>query len=131
MRIITKYVIGIILVCASQFIAAQENPNILKIEALETSKEHVKNQEKEFLKKAVETINTKLDKSEITSEEADALKQAEAKKHALNIENRHAIIDNRISLLERNKHVPYDTGANLEGFTITIGKSEDSDEFDF
>ena len=33
-------------------------------------------------------------------------------------------------MLERNEHVDFDTGANLEGFVLEIGKTEDSDEYD-
>jgi len=130
MRTLAKYVIGIILVCTVQFINAQENPNIIKIKALETTKEYVKTQEKEFLKETVEEINTKLDQGKITNEEAEDLKLAEAKKRALNIENRIAIIDNKIALLERNEEVTSEVGANLDGFSISIGKGEDSYEFD-
>ncbi|MBU2939906.1 hypothetical protein KO494_10180 [Lacinutrix sp. C3R15] len=130
MKTITQYVIGIILVCATPFAMAQENPNGLKIEYLETKKEEVKLQEKEFLKEAVAAINNKLDNGEITNEEAEELKQKEAEKHALNIENRIAIIDNKIALLERNEKVTSDVGANLDGMVIQIGKGEDSDEFD-
>jgi len=130
MKTITQYVIGIILVCATQFSVAQENPNSLKIEFLEAKKEEVKTQEKEFLKDAVAIINNKLDTGEITIEEADALKQTEAKKHALNIENRIAIIDNKIALLQRNEEVTSDVGANLDGYVISIGKGEDSYEYD-
>src|SRR5690606_39416420 len=70
------------------------------------------------------------DLNEISQEEANSLKADLATKHALNIENRLAIIDNRISLLERNENVPYDTGANLDGFIIELGKNKDSDEYD-
>ncbi|MFD2822080.1 hypothetical protein ACFS5M_00260 [Lacinutrix iliipiscaria] len=130
MRTLAKYVIGIILVCATQFVSAQDNPNSLKIEALEATKERVKTEEKEFLKEAVEDINARLDNGDITNEEAETLKQAEAKKRALNIENRIAIIDNKIALLERNEEVTSEVGANLDGFKIQIGKGEDSYEFD-
>ena len=95
MRTLAKYVIGIILVCTAQFVSAQENPNIEKIRALETTKETVKTQEKEFLKESVDAINDRLDAGEISSEEAEELKRTEAKKHALNIENRIAIIDRK------------------------------------
>ena len=130
MKTLAKYAIGIILVCATQFITAQENPNILKIKALETTKEYVKTEEKELLKATVEIIHTKLDAGEITNEEAEELKQAAAKKHALNIENRIAIIDNKIALLDRNEEVTSDVGANLDGLVIEIGKGKDSDEYD-
>jgi hypothetical protein len=130
MRTLAKYVIGIILVCTAQFVTAQENPNIEKIKALETTKETVKTQEKDLLKESVDAINDRLDAGEISIEEAEELKRTEAKKHALNIENRVAIIDNKIALLERNEEVTSDVGANLDGFRIEIGKGEDAYEFD-
>ena len=131
MQNFTKYLVVIALVFAVQFITAQEeNLNKEKIEQLKAQKEHVKNSEKEALKKEVEAINKRLDENEITLEEATRLKKDVAEKRALNIENRTAIIDNRIALLERNEYVEYDTGANLEGFILEIGKNEDSDEYD-
>lgn len=130
MQTITKLLALLVLTFSVQLISAQEITNKDKIEALEVQKEQVVSQEKEWLKTEVEAIDEQLYKDEISQEEADNLKEELATKHALNIENRLAIIDNRISLLERNEHVPYDTGANLEGFTITLGKNEDSDEYD-
>ncbi|MCX7551792.1 hypothetical protein [Xanthomarina sp. F2636L] len=130
MQTITKYFALIVLMFSVQLISAQENANSEKIKALEAQKEQVITQEKEWLRIDVEAINVQLDNNEITQEVANTLKEELATKHALNIENRLAILDNRISLLERNEHVPYDTGANLDGFTITIGKSEESDEYD-
>ncbi|TYA57985.1 porin family protein [Formosa maritima] len=130
MQTITKYLALIVLTLAVQLITAQENTNEEKIEALQAQKEQVVNQEKEWLRTEVEAIDEQLFNDEISQEQANILKEELATKHALNIENRLAIIDNRISLLERNEHVPYDTGANLEGFTIILGKDKDSDEFD-
>ena len=129
MQIITKYLVPIILALAMQISFAQES-NSEKIAQLTAQKKQVKAQEKEQLKKEVEAINLRLDTNEITLEEASKLKKEQAEKHALNIENRLAIIDNRIALLERNETVNYDTGANLDGFVIEIGKNEDSDEYD-
>jgi hypothetical protein len=130
MQTITKFLALIVLAFSVQLISAQETTNSEKIKALEAQKEQVVTQEKGWLKTEVEAIDVQLKANEITQDEADSLKEALATKHALNIENRLAIIDNRIALLERNENVPYDTGANLEGFTITLGKSEDSDEYD-
>ena len=130
MQNFTKHLVVIALAFAVQFSTAQEDLNKDKIEQLTTQKELIKNSEKEALKKGVETINERLDSNEISLEEATKLKKELAEKHALNIENRLAIIDNRISLLERNEHVDFDTGANLEGFVLEIGKTKDSDEYD-
>lgn len=129
MQIITKYLVCFILTAAVQQSFAQEN-NADKIEALREQKIVVEEKEKAQLKEEVEAINERLDNGEITSEEATRLKNEQAEKHALNIENRLAIIDNRIALLERNEYVDYDTGATLEGFRLEIGKTEESDEYD-
>jgi hypothetical protein len=130
MQTITKYLALIVLTLSVQLISAQETVNKEKIEALQAQKEQVVTQEKELLKTEVEAVDLQLDNNEITQEAADSLKGELATKHALNIENRLAIIDNRISLLERNEQVPYDTGANLDGYIIEIGKNEDSDAYD-
>ncbi len=85
----------------TQILNAQEEQNS-KIEELRQEKEYIVITEKDALKKEVEAINERLASNEITIEEAQELKEVVAKKHALNIENRVAIIDNRIALLKRN-----------------------------
>ncbi len=80
---------------------AQETPVAVKIERLEQQKEKIIAEEKEALKKEVEKINQRVEKKEIDWEEAEKLKREAAKKHALNIHNRVAIIDNQIALLTR------------------------------
>lgn len=74
----------------------------ITIESLETSKENIVKEEKDALKLEVEEINKQLDQGEIDLEKADELKAEAAGKRALNIENRIAIIDNKIALLERS-----------------------------
>lgn len=106
MQTITKYLALVVLTLSVQLINAQDtiqNPvNKAKIETLQDVKDRIKNEEREFLKAEVEAINIKLDKGEISESEAEALKMEAAKKRALNIENRIAIIDNKIALLKRN-----------------------------
>ncbi len=85
-----------------QFSNAQEDSGSNKIENLKAQKENIITTEKDALKKEVEAINGQLDANKITIEEAQNLKEEAAKIHALNIENRIAIIDNKIALLERN-----------------------------
>ncbi|WP_418512818.1 coiled-coil domain-containing protein [Corallibacter sp.] len=130
MQTITKYLALIVLALAMQFSNAQEVKNEEQLERLETQKEVVKTEEKNLLKEEVEAINKRLDANEISQNEADSLKQQAAEKHALNIQNRLAIIENRIELLKRNDSVTHDTGANLEGYVIEIGTSEDSGLYD-
>jgi hypothetical protein len=106
MKKISMYFVLYALSFSVQFITAQDTiPNINKekIESLKKSKNQVQDEEKALLKAEVETINDKLALGEITKNEAQVLKEEAAKKRALNIENRMAIIDNKIALLERNE----------------------------
>jgi len=100
------FILGILLshmfFCPNIF--SQENlVNSEKIELLEQKKEYLINEEKEALKREVIEINEKLKEGKITTQEADELKLSAADKHALNIKNKSAIIDNSIALLERGE----------------------------
>ena len=100
------YIIGILVshLFFSPHIFAQENTdNSEKIKLLEQKKEELISEEKEALKREVIEINERLDNEEITVQEADVLKLEVADKHALNIKNKSAIIDNSIALLERGE----------------------------
>ncbi len=85
-----------------QFSHAQDEQGNSKIEKLAEQKEKIITSEKEELKKEVEAINERFANNEISRKEAKKLKEEAAKIHALNIENKIAIIDNKIALLERN-----------------------------
>ncbi|WP_299603043.1 hypothetical protein [uncultured Aquimarina sp.] len=102
MRTLIMFVVITTMTLNAQFLTAQESENADKIEELKKEKEGIVLSEKEQLKKGVEEINERLVKGEITTDEAQDLKESLAKKHALNIENRLAIVDNQIALLERN-----------------------------
>lgn len=103
MRTITFYFLLLIVSFISQEIGAQEEKYQRKIEILQNLKDDIVAQEKEILKNEVEEINKKSKDESITNEEAKALKEAAAKKHALNIENKIAIVENKIALLMRNE----------------------------
>jgi hypothetical protein len=124
MQTITKHVVLLALIFSVQLIDAQDTiqngNNIERIEALNTLKETIKNQERDFLKNEVEAINKKLDNKEISMQEAEKLKMEAAKKAALNIDNRIAIVDNQIALLERNYYgFNKETKQNLFGVNIS------------
>ena len=106
MQKITTYLALITLCLNMYFVNAQDTiaktNNHAKIEQLKKTKEQIKSEEREFLKVEVEAINERLEKGEITDDEAKTLKKQAAKKRALNIENRLIILDNKIALLERN-----------------------------
>ncbi|UII76833.1 PorT family protein [Flagellimonas sp. HMM57] len=102
MRTITLYLAALLLALLSQHAFGQEFYE-LKIEALKARKEKITLQEKEALKFEVEEINKRLKKGDISNSEAKTLKEAAAKKRALNIENRLSIVNNQILLLERNE----------------------------
>ena len=102
MKTISTYLVLLLICFMANTIVAQDNYKD-KIETLKEQKEKITLEEKEALKVEVESINKRLEKSEITTDEANKLKDEAARKRALNIENRLAIIDNEIALLERNK----------------------------
>ena len=130
MNTITKHVVLVILCLMSTQLFAQDSTNTktipyrkngFKIDLLVKQKETIKKEEREYLKSEVETINQRLDRREISQSEAESYKKEAAKKRALNIENRLAIVDNKISLLERNEK-DYNTNIdNEDGFRISIG----------
>lgn len=72
-------------------------------EYFEKGKEKIINEEKEQLRLSLEGISYRLEKGMITPETAEKMKLAAAQKHALNIENRVAILENEMALKERNK----------------------------
>ncbi len=102
MKTISTYFVVVIMCFFANTLVAQDNYKD-KINDLKEQKGKVTLEEKEALKVEVETINRRLEKSEISIDKANKLKDEAARKRALNIENRLAIIDNEIALLERNK----------------------------
>ena len=128
MQTIIKYLVLLILALSVQLINAQDTiqnvNNKDKIEELKAKKEDIRNVERNFLKEKVEAINTQLYNGEVTTEEAQKLKKEAAKKHALNIENRIIILENKISLLNRN---PDRSSSDENEMIFRIGGSEDGD----
>jgi len=103
MKLVTLCTVFTVWILSMTFANAQEEtPSTTKIEILEKTKGRIINEEKDALRREVETINKRLEKNEITQAEAETLKKAAAELHALNIENRLAIVDNKIALLIRN-----------------------------
>ena len=105
MKKVTFYILVILLSYNVMPLQAQEKTVSEKIEALEKEKENIIAEEKEALKKEVEKINLRYEKKEIDWEEAEKLKSEAAKKHAMNIQNRVAVIDNQLALLRRENDV--------------------------
>lgn len=92
-----------------------------KVSEIQSQKEKIVAQERAALREEVEAIMKRLDNKEITAEEAEVLKRTAAQKHALNIENKTAILDNQIALLERN-------AKEDDGFTVRIGWGQRDDD---
>lgn len=97
------------------------------MDTLMASKEEIIDEEKNALRAAVEAITLRLENNAISASEAEQLKKEAAQKHALNIENRLAIIDNKIALLERNPELG-ETNTQ-DGFTIRFGNDDDDDSY--
>lgn len=136
MNTITKHVVLLTLCFFVSIASAQEQQNDsiadkailnrengLKIDRLEETKKTIADEEREFLKQEVETINQRLDRGEITSAEAEQLKKEAALKHAANIEDRIAIIDAKISLLQRNPDTNHIVDDEDNSVSISIGSS--------
>ncbi|MDC6365833.1 MULTISPECIES: hypothetical protein [Flavobacteriaceae] len=102
MKIITVYLAVLVVLLVCQNSNAQEDYEG-RIAALRVQKERIIEQEKEALKQEIKDINERLRKGNLSANEAQLLKEEVARKRALNIENRVAIIDNQIALLERNE----------------------------
>lgn len=109
---------------ASIFVQAQNKDSSDSIKTLTNLKEQIVEEEKDTLKVEVENINSRLRSEVITEAEAETLKKVAAEKHALNIENRVAIIDNKIALLQRNGELDEKEPGGY--FAISLG-DEDTD----
>jgi len=133
MQTITKYLVLLILSLNVQLITAQDSIpktiNKTEINKLKQAITKVEEEEKTYLKAEVEAIDLRLKNDEITQEEAQDLKMEMAKKRALNIENRTAILTNKIALLERNEegYAEDDDNASI----IRIGADDDDNSFIF
>ncbi|MBT8185994.1 MAG: PorT family protein [Eudoraea sp.] len=122
MNTLSKYSVLLVLLMLTHCLMAQESYKE-KITFLLEQKERITLQEKDALKQEVAQINTRLDREDITQEEAKQLKEAAAKKRAMNIEDRHAIIDNKIALLDRNNGEVLSDSKKFEIFEDGVGLS--------
>jgi hypothetical protein len=137
MNTITRLVVYAIIALSFSTVQAQnkEIDSLRKVDLdqkvlnLEEDRAKIEDQEKSILKLKISKINKRLDNKEITAAEAEDLKKEAAKIAALNIENRRAIIDQRIELLKRNgegyQYRKYDDGDNV---IIRIGGDENTNE---
>lgn len=103
MKTTTLYAAFIFYLFTGFLLQAQETTT----EKIELQKQEIINQEKEALRLGVEKINNQLDEQLISFEEATILKKQAAEKHALNIENRIAILENQTALDERYNSLEY------------------------
>lgn len=128
MKIMIHLLVMLILLGVQNLSAQEEGKS--KIEILKNHKEQAVFEEKEALKKEVKIINKRLESKEINDEEAKNLKRQVANKHALNIENKTIIIENKIALIERNGIDTLEGENNvikLSKIVIGIGAKEDND----
>ena len=128
MQNITKLIIFISLILSMSLLNAQESnqDNLEQIENLKSYKKQVEKEERELLKAEVEIISERLKSGKISENEAERLKKEAAKKHAKNIENRLAILDNKIELLERNEDASA-SDFNDNSISIRFGSDDDDD----
>ncbi|WP_461532057.1 porin family protein [Sinomicrobium sp.] len=102
----------------------------IKEELLKTYKqerERIVSEEKSRLKKEVERIQSLQRGGEITADEAQRRKEQQAKRSALNIENRLAILENKMALAERGEYEKYRDEGNEAVLRINFGAEEEAD----
>ncbi|KJJ39988.1 hypothetical protein [Aequorivita vladivostokensis] len=127
MKLITFTTALALWLLAGIYAQAQETDSASQtaVEELISLKEEIIKEEKDALKAEVENIIKRLESGNISESQAETLKQEAAEKHALNIQNRLAIIDNKVALLKRNGSIEN----NEDRITIRIitsGKDEDN-----
>lgn len=93
-----------------------------EIKALTEYRNKIEDNEKKGLQADILKIEERLNKGEISKEEAQKLKEEAAQKRALNIEDKTSIVDSQIALLDRNK--TYESVYEREGYSnsLTIGR---------
>jgi hypothetical protein len=126
MKLITFTTALALWLLAGIYAQAQNHPDWTKaeLEQLNSLKEKIVLEEKEALKASVENINKRVENGNLSEEEAEILKQQAAEKHALNIENRIAIVDNQMALINRNGI----DSTKIKGTSIIFGLGgEDAD----
>lgn len=126
MQNIIKHLTLVISIFVVSQLQAQDTLTVTKQDVskmIEDYKERIKNAELETLKEEVDIINDRLEREEITFEEAEKLKKEAAEKHAKNIENRYAILENKFELMERNDDLP-DLDKKSTVFSINIGDGQ-------
>ena len=129
MKLITFSTAFALWLLAGFYTQAQENDHDTKtaVERLNSLKEQIIQEEKDALKFSVENINKRFESGNITEAEAEILKQEVAEKHALNIENRLAIIDNKVALLQRNGNIDEDEDGQIILRFGSSGKDSEND----
>ena len=93
-----------VVVFCVQNLTAQTFDYQAEIKNLQERKVQIESSEREELQKDIIKIENRLAKNEITKDEAQKQKEEAALKRAQNIEDKTAIADSQISLLERNKN---------------------------
>lgn len=126
MQNIIKHLTLVISIFVVSQLQAQDTLTVAKQDVakmIEDYKERIKNAELETLKEEVDIINDRLEREEITFEEAEQLKKDAAVKHAKNIENRYAILENKFELMARNDDLP-DPDNKSTVFSIYLGEGQ-------
>jgi len=104
MNRIIFYITLVIMAFCAQNLTAQTFDYQAEIKSLTEYKNGIEEAEKKGLQDDILKIEKRLNKNEITKEEAQKLKEEAAQKRALNIEDKISIADSQIALLDRNKN---------------------------
>ena len=135
MKIIIQIVLWLLLTVLAEGLKAQEQP--ANESELEQAKRQIIFEEKALLLEEVEKINAQIANQTLSKTEAQRQKEALAKKHAENIENRILILETKDALGSRNsKDYPYnfanksDTLREKKGFDIDFPSNRRKNKYD-
>jgi hypothetical protein len=130
MRKITSVVLLLLVTSFTTQSYAQDDRSQRRIKTLEQQKTEIAKQEKKALKEEVKSINERLENGSVTEAEAKILKEEAARKRAMNIEDRVAILENQIALLKRNdgEVMELDTLDYKTQFLIGFGTNDEEDD---
>lgn len=92
----------------STYIKWEQDRKTARLSDLEEEKKRIQDVEKFKLKNTLDFIQKRLDKAEITQEEAKNLKEKAAEITAANIDQKLAIVENQIKLVERKEYYTYE-----------------------
>ncbi|MFD1096770.1 hypothetical protein [Salegentibacter chungangensis] len=130
MKAIIFYISLVLLSFSADLAQAQDSLKVSKEDYYEKQKEKIVKDEREELKVALEEINRKLENDQLSPYEADKMREEVAEKHALNINNRIAILENELELERRNRERNNYKALGGKGKVLDVHIEKEEEKYD-